>query len=366
MYDYLIVGCGLFGSVFSRIMTDNGKRCLVIDKRDHVGGNCYSKKINDIDIHAYGPHIFHTDNEEVWNFIKNYTLFNNFIYKPKVFYKDKIYSFPINLFTLYQLYDVKTPNEAKEIINKNKLNINNPANFEEMALSSIGKELYDIFIYGYTKKQWNKDPRDLPSFIFKRLPIRMRFDENYYFHKYQGIPINGYDEMFKNLLDGIEIRLKTDYFDNRDYFNNISNKIIFTGEIDRYYNYIFGRLEYRSLDFENIFLEIEDYQGNAAINYTDYIVPYTRIIEHKHFNWKDGLNYTFITKEYPINYNNKNIPYYPINDDMNNNIYEKYKSESEKNSDKILFCGRLGEYKYYDMDSIIYKVIELTKNELKK
>lgn len=363
MYDYLIVGCGLFGSVFAREMSNIGKTCLIIDKRNHIGGNCYSEKRDNIDFHLYGPHIFHTDKKEIWDYINKYTKFNNYINKPKVFYKNEIYSFPINLFTLYQIYGVKTPLEAKKVLETEKIKIKNPSNFEEMALSSIGEKLYEMFIKGYTRKQWGKDPKDLPSFIFNRLPIRTKYDDNYYYDKYQGIPLEGYDKLFENLLRGIEIRLNTNYFENRDFFDKISNKIIFTGKIDEFFNYEFGELEYRTLEFESEILETEDYQGNSIINYTDYSIPYTRVLEHKHFNWKENINHTWITKEFSTKYDkNKGIPYYPVSINENNNIYKLY-IEKSKNKN-IIFCGRLGEYKYYNMDDIIRSSLELIKKEL--
>lgn len=361
MYDFLIVGCGLFGVTFAQQAKQKGKQCLIIDSRSHVGGNIYTENKDGINIHKYGPHIFHTNDDKIWEYINSFTKFNNFTYRPKVNYKNKIYSFPINLFTLYQIWGLKTPEEAKLKLESVKINIKEPKNLEEWILSQVGEELYYTFIHGYTKKQWNKDPKDLPSFIIKRLPIRLNFDDSYFFDKYQGIPIGGYTKVIENMTEGIEVILNENYFDRRDYWNKKANKIIFTGKIDEFYNYKYGELEYRSLRFEEIKLNTKDHQGVACINYTDENIPYTRILEHKHFEFGQQ-DITYITKEYPQEYiKEHNTPYYPINNDKNNDIYKKYRQISEKENN-ILFGGRLAEYKYYDMHQIIGSALQKSKN----
>ena len=360
-YDYLIIGSGFFGSVCARELTDDGKKCLVIDKKKHIGGNCYTENIEGINVHKYGPHIFHTSNEVVWNYINKYAKFNNFVYRPKVSYKNELYSFPINLFTLYQKFGVKTPIEAHNFIENVKIKINNPKNFEEYALSLLGHELYNTFIYGYTKKQWNKDPKELPSSILKRIPFRLTFDDNYFNDAYQGIPIGGYTKIFEKLLDGIEVKLNVNYFDDRNYWDNISNKIIYTGPVDEFFNYSHGKLEYINMKFENEYLNIEDYQGNAAINYTDESIPYTRIIEHKHFE-KSKTSHTIITREYSNGINHDTDKYYPISTDNNLKLYQKYKNLT-LNTKNVIFGGRLAEYKYYDMHHVIENALNTINYE---
>ena len=350
-YDYLIIGSGLFGAIFAYEMNKIGKRCLVIEKSNHIGGNCYTENIDGINIHKYGPHIFHTNDKDIWNYINQFAEFNNYKHTPKVNFNNNLFSFPINLMTLYQLWSVKTPFEANEKLNSVKLDIKNPQNLEEWILSQVGEEIYETFIKGYTQKQWNKDPKNLPSSIIKRLPIRLTFDDNYFFDKYQGIPIGGYTQIFEKMLDNIEVKLNTNYFDNRNYFNSLAENIVFTGKIDEFYNYQFGELEYRSLRFELEKHNIEYYQGCSIVNYTNYNIPYTRITEHKHFE-SSKSDITWITKEYPKDYKKGDIPYYPINDDKNNKIYNKYK-ELSKNETNVIFGGRLAEYKYYDMHQII-------------
>lgn len=364
MYDYLIVGSGLFGSVFAYEMTKIGKKCLVIESRNHIGGNCYTENIDNINIHKYGPHIFHTNNEYIWNWINQFTKFHNYKHSPKVFHEDKLYSFPINLMTLYQLWGVKTPEEARKKLKSVSISNENPQNLEEWILSQVGEDIYNIFIKGYTMKQWNKDPKELPSFIIKRLPIRLNFDDNYYFDKFQGIPIGGYKQIFEKLLQGIEVRLNTDYFLDKYNFDLIADKVVFTGKIDQFFDYKFGELEYRSLEFDNQRLETDDYQGCSIINYTDFDIPYTRITEHKHFENSES-KVTWISKEYPIDYKNDAIPYYPINDDKNNKIYDQYKELSNDRLN-IIFGGRLSEYKYYDMDKTIESALYRLKKEINK
>lgn len=352
MYDYLIVGYGLFGSVIANRLLEQNKKVLIIDKRDHIGGNVYSKKINGIETHYYGPHIFHTNSKKIWDYINRFTEFNNYVNRPKVSYNGQIYSFPINLMTLYQLWGVKTPKEAKEKLDSVKVKIENPSNLEEWILSQVGQEIYETFIYGYTKKQWNTEPKNLPSFIIKRLPIRLNFDDNYFFDFYQGIPTNGYTSVIENMTQGADFELNIDYFSNREYWDSKAKKVLFTGKIDEFYEYKFGALNYRGLKFEHMNIErCEDFQGNAIINYTDYSLPYTRIIEHKHFNKVDTTN-TVITKEYPDDYDNYKIPYYPINTEENDKIYQQYKELTKKET-KYMFGGRLAEYRYYDMHQVI-------------
>lgn len=355
MYDFLIVGSGLFSCVFANLAHRNGKTCLIIEKRNHAFGNCYTEKIANINIHKYGPHIFHTNNETIWKFVNEYAQFNNYINRPKVLYKDHLYSFPINLFTLYQLWGTKTPTEAQRYLDKVKIKIDNPSNLEEWILSQVGEELYEKFIYGYTKKQWNTEPKNLPSFIIKRLPIRLNFNDNYFFDKYQGIPIDGYSKLLSNMIDKTEIILNTDYFDNQDYWNSKAKYVVYTGPIDRFFDYKFGVLQYRSLRFEEYILNTKDFQGNTIINYTEESVPYTRIIEHKHFEDSQS-DFTVITKEYPQDYQTNNEQFYPINNEENNYIYNRYKQLSTTLT-KFIFGGRLAEYKYYDMHQIIGSAI---------
>jgi len=361
-YDYLIVGAGLFGTICAHELTKSGYKCLIIDKRNHVGGNCYTEKINDITVHKYGGHIFHTNDEYVWNYINKYTKFNNYQHHLKVNYNNKIYSFPINLFTLYQVFNCITPYEANQIIHLNAAEVK-ANNLEDYAISQVGKELYEIFIKGYTEKQWGMSCRELPIDIIKRIPIRLTYDDCYYNDKFQGIPAEGYTKIFEKMLRNIEIKLNTDYFDNREYFNNISNKIIFTGNIDKFYNYKYGKLEYRSLIFDTKVLEdTDDFQGTATMNYTSSDVPYTRIIEYKHFN-PNNQKGTVITYEYPEKGNGENEFYYPINNERNNSIFGQYK-ELTKSDNRVIIGGRIGNYSYCDMDKTIRSALDLVKKEM--
>ena len=362
-YDYLIVGAGLFGTVFAREMTDSGKKCLIVDRRTHIGGNVYSENRDGIDVHVYGAHIFHTNNDNIWKYVNRFTEFNSYINKPKVVYKDRVFSFPINLMTLHQLWGVITPSEAEEKLKSVRIKCDTPDNLEDWILSQVGKEVYETFIRGYTIKQWQRDPKDLPASIIKRLPIRLTFEENYFLDKYQGIPINGYTAMIDNMLQGIDFKLGIDYFDDKSELDSLADTVVFTGKIDEYYDFCFGELEYRTLRFEHETLD-GDFQGNAVVNYTHPDIPFTRIIEHKHFQPQDVLNIknTIITREYSDEYSKGKTPYYPINDDKNNSIYFKYKelSKSEKN---IIFGGRLAEYKYYDMHQVIGSALKKAKKE---
>lgn len=364
MYDYLIVGCGFFGSIFAREATDSGKKCLIIDRRNHIGGNAYSYKDSGIDIHKYGPHIFHTNNKPLWDYVNRFDNFIPYFNQGKVYYNNKLYSFPINLLTFNQLWGVTIPEQAKELIEQKKINIPNPQNLEEYVLSMVGQEIYETFIRGYTKKQWGRDPKELPISIIKRIPIRYNFRDFSTDDIYSGIPENGYDTVFTNILKDIDVQLNTDYFNNRNQLNSLAKKVVFTGCIDQYFDYEFGSLQYRSVRFENEVHAIEDYQGNALINYTNEEIPYTRICEHKHFLPHKKVNgITIISKEFSQEWKPGIEPYYPINDDKNNNIFKKYldKSKQYKN---VLFGGRLSEYKYYDMHQVIASSLSFSKKEL--
>ncbi|MDM0466712.1 UDP-galactopyranose mutase [Clostridium perfringens] len=362
-YDYLIVGAGLFGSIFAYEANKRGKKCLVIDKRNHVGGNVYCESIEGINVHKYGAHIFHTSNKKVWDYVNSFVEFNRYTNSPIANYNGNLYNLPFNMNTFYQLWGTKTPLEAKNKIEEQKkeANITDPKNLEEQAISLVGKDIYEKLIKGYTEKQWGKKATELPAFIIKRLPVRFTFDNNYFNDIYQGIPIGGYNVIIDKLLDGIEVKLETDFFKNRKELESLADKIVFTGMIDEFYNYKFGTLEYRSLRFENEILNEENHQGNAVVNYTEYEVPYTRIIEHKHFEY--GIQEkTVITKEYPVTWKKGDEPYYPVNNYTNNKKYEKYKEMADR-EDKVIFGGRLAEYKYYDMHNVIDRALECSKKE---
>ena len=360
MYDYLIVGAGLFGAVFAHEMTAKGKRCLVIDKRAHIGGNIYTEEIEGINVHKYGAHIFHTSKKEIWDYVNRFATFNRYTNSPVARYKDEIYNLPFNMNTFNKLWGVITPQEAKEKIEEQvkEAGIVNPSNLEEQAISLVGKDIYEKLVKGYTEKQWGKRADELPAFIIKRLPVRMTYDNNYFNDLYQGIPVGGYTPMIEKLLEGSDVLLNTDYFGDREAFNNKAEKVLFTGMIDEYFDYCFGELEYRSLKFESQVLDTDNYQGNAVVNYTEYEVPYTRIIEHKHFEYGTQPK-TVITKEYPARWKHGDEPYYPMNDEKNNALYEKYKELATK-EDKVLFGGRLGMYKYYDMHNVIEEALKLS------
>lgn len=367
LYDYLIVGSGLFGAVFAHEAKQANKRCLVIEKRSHKGGNIYCETIDGIHVHAYGAHIFHTDHEEIWNYVNRFVRFNPFINSPLASYHGRLYNLPFNMNTFYQLWGVQTPAKAKEKIREQcsvYAHIQEPSNLEEQALKLCGEDIYHTLIKGYTEKQWGKSATDLPPFIIRRIPFRFTFDNNYFNDAYQGIPKGGYNALIDALLDGIEVRLETDYFKERKWFDSIARTIIFTGRIDEYFDYIYGPLEYRSLRFEHKQLETDNFQGNAVINYTEKEVPYTRIIEHKHFESGRQPN-TVITYEYPENPGEGKIPYYPVNNQRNMALYAKYKAlaEQEKN---VLFGGRLAQYKYADMDDTVLEALNMWNQETRK
>ena len=363
-YDYLVVGAGLFGAVFAHEAHKQGKTCLVIDKRDHIGGNIYTKEIEGIQVHCYGAHIFHTSNERVWEYVNQFAQFNHFVNSPVAVYKDELYNLPFNMNTFHQLWGVQTPAQAKAIINKqiSQMHIVNPKNLEEQALALVGKDVYEKRIEGYTRKQWGRPCKELPSFIIKRLPLRYTFDNNYFKDPHQGIPKKGYTHMIKKMLEGVQVVLHTDFFDNKEEWIAQADKIVYTGMIDEYFDYCFGPLEYRSLRFETEVLDMENYQGNAVVNYTDYEVPYTRIIEHKHFDFGTQKK-TVITREYSQEWEKGKEPYYPINDMKNSELFDKYERRAleEKN---VLFGGRLGMYRYMDMDKVIEEALNMAETEL--
>ena len=363
-YDYVIIGSGLFGSIFAREITNAGKSCLIIDKRTKLGGNVRTDEQEGINVHTYGPHIFHCNDNKIWKYVNQYAEFNSFINRPKVNYNKKLFSFPINLFTLNQIWGITTPQQAIEQLNLVTIKNNNPSNLEEWILSQVGEELYKTFIYGYTKKQWGKEPKNLPASIIKRLPIRLTYDDNYYNSKYQGIPIGGYTKMMENILKDIPLELNVDYINDRKYIDSLGNKIVYTGMIDEFFNYSEGELEYRGLEFKSELLKINDYQGNAIVNYTSYDIPYTRICEHKHFETTDNNSSTVITKEYPKDWKRGDDAYYPVNDLKNNTLYSTYKSLAQ-NENKYIFGGRLAEYKYYEMHQVIESALNFTKQLIK-
>ena len=360
-YDYLIIGAGLFGSVMAEQLVRQGKRCLVIDKRSHVGGNIYTSNVNGITVHQYGAHIFHPNDKEVWEYINSFSDFNRYTNSPIANYKGKLYNLPFNMNTFYQIWGVTTPQEAQCKIEQQRTQSDiEPVNLEEQAISLVGRDIYEILIKGYTEKQWGKKATELPPSIIKRIPVRFVFDNNYFNDVYQGIPKQGYTSIIKKMLLGSDVILNTDYFERKDYFDSIAHTVIYTGEVDRYFNYCYGKLEYRSLLFETIFLKgIANYQGNAVVNYTDCETPYTRIIEHKHFEFGNQSD-TMITKEFPFAFSKDSEPYYPINDERNNYLYSRYARlvRQEKN---VYFGGRLAEYKYYNMDQVIRAALNLNR-----
>ncbi len=360
-YDFLIVGAGLYGAIFAHEAKKRGKKCLIIEKRDHIAGNIYTDKIEDINVHKYGAHIFHTNNKEVWDYINNFANFNRYTNTPIANYNGEIYNIPFNMNTFNKMWGVVTPGEAKEEIRRQCSNnyVENPKNLEEQAINLVGRDIYEKLIKGYTEKQWGRPCTELPAFIIRRLPVRFTYDNNYFNDRYQGIPIDGYTSIVEKMIDGIEVKLNTDYLKNKDEWNNIAEKVVYTGPIDAYFNYKLGVLQYRSIAFENEILDIENFQGNAVVNYTDKETPYTRIIEHKHFEFGNQPK-TIISREYSKEWSIGDEPYYPINDDKNNELYNKYSelAETEKN---VIFGGRLGEYKYYDMDKVIEVALDKVK-----
>ena len=359
-YDYLIVGAGLFGTTFANLANKNGKKVLVIDKRANIGGNVFTEKIEGINVHKYGAHIFHTDDKDVWEYVNSFAEFNRFTNSPIAKIGKEIYNLPFNMNTFSKIWDdVITPADALRHIDEERKEITEtPKNLEEQAISLVGRTIYEKLIKGYTEKQWNRECKDLPAFIIKRLPVRLTYDNNYYNDIYQGIPIGGYTKLIEKMLEGIEIRLKTNFFDNEDYYKSIANKIVYTGAIDEYFDFALGRLEWRSLKFETKILDLDNYQGNAVVNYTGHEVEYTRIIEHKHFDKTCVSDKTVITFEYPSDYKDGMEKYYTVNDDKNNELADKYR-ELAKKEQNVIFGGRLAEYKYYDMDDVIRRAFDI-------
>lgn len=374
-YDYLIVGAGLFGAIFAHEAKKSGKKVLVIDRRDHIGGNIYTKEVEGIQVHQYGAHIFHTSDKEVWDYIQQFAEFNRYTNSPVARYKDELYNLPFNMNTFSKMWGVRTPAEAKEIIQRQikEAGITEPKNLEEQAISLVGKDIYEKLVKGYTEKQWGRRATELPSFIIRRLPVRYVYDNNYFNDKYQGIPVGGYTKIIERMLEGTEVRLMTDFFANREILAKEAENIVFTGMIDAYYDYCFGELEYRSLRFETEVLDMENYQGNAVVNYTEYEVPYTRIIEHKHFEYGcqggyggDGSGVsdkTVITREYPAAWSRGEEPYYPMNDEKNNALYARYRELADQ-EEHVIFGGRLGMYRYYDMHQVVKEALECVRRSL--
>ena len=363
-YDFLVVGAGLFGATFCNQAKLKGKTCLCIDKRNHVAGNIYTEKNENINVHKYGAHIFHTSNKKVWEYINQFADFNNYINSPVAIYKDELYNLPFNMNTFSKMWNIKTPEQAKQIIAEQiaKLNITEPKNLEEQALSLVGKDVYEKLVKGYTEKQWGRDCRDLPSFIIKRLPLRFTFDNNYFNDRYQGIPIGGYTNIIEKMLEGTPVLLNTSYKDFIQSTTDSFDKIIYTGMIDEYFDFVKGKLEYRTVEFKTEILDTDNYQGNAVVNYTEREIPYTRIIEHKHFENSDSKK-TIISKEYPVEWREGLEPYYPINDEKNSSLYQEY-ADLAKKEEKVIFAGRLGAYKYYDMDKVIENALNLSEQLL--
>ena len=364
-YDYLIVGAGLYGAVFAYEAARKGKSCLVIDRRDHIAGNIYTKEISGIQVHEYGAHIFHTSDKRIWDYINRFAEFNNYINSPMAVYQNELYNLPFNMNTFSKMWNIRMPQEAKEIIAGQiaGLKITEPKNLEEQALSLVGEDVYRKLIKGYTEKQWGRDCRELPAFIIKRLPLRFTYDNNYFNDRYQGIPIGGYTAMIKKMLENTEIKLGIDYLEHRMELNAMAERVIYTGQIDRYFDYCEGVLAYRMVRFEHEILDCDNYQGNAVVNYTEREVPYTRIIEHKHFEFGKQQK-TVISREYPSEWHQGEEPYYPVNDEKNNAVYEAYLQHAKKEKN-VVFGGRLGEYRYYDMDKVIGRALEAAERELR-
>ncbi len=370
-YDYLIVGAGLFGAVFAHEANKAGRKCLVIDRRPHIGGNAYTEEIEGINVHKYGAHIFHTSDKEVWDYVNSFTEFNRYTNSPVARYKDELYNLPFNMNTFHALWGVRTPDEARAKIEEQKVEavnemkaagVSEPRNLREQAISLVGKDIYEKLIEGYTEKQWGKRAVDLPAFIIKRLPVRFTYDNNYFNDRYQGIPMGGYTAMVDKMLEGCDIKLNADYFSDREAYDACADRIVFTGMIDEFYGYKFGELNYRSLRFETEIVDKDNYQGNAVVNFTEYEVPYTRIIEHKHFEF-GTQGKTVITREYPSAWKKGDEPYYPMNDEKNNTLFARYKELADA-EDRIIFGGRLGEYKYYDMHQVIKRALDIAREEV--
>lgn len=365
MYDYLIVGAGLSGAIFAYEATKRGKKVKVIDKRDHIGGNINCEQEEGINVHKYGAHIFHTSNKEIWDYVNQFAEFNNYINSPLANYKGQLFNLPFNMNTFYAMWGTKTPQEVRDKIASQTQHLQNtePKNLEEQAIKLIGQDVYQTLIKGYTEKQWGRAATDLPPFIIKRLPVRFTYDNNYFNDRYQGIPIGGYNVIIEKMLEGIEVELGVDFFDNRRALEASSKKTVFTGMIDQYFDYKYGELEYRGLRFEHEVLDMDNYQGNAVVNYTEREVPYTRIIEHKHFEFGQQEK-TVITREYPADWKRGDEPYYPINDEKNNALFTRYAEEAQACRDRVIFCGRLADYKYYDMHVVIERALQVVAEEL--
>ena len=367
-YDFLIVGAGLYGAVFAHEMKKAGKKCLVIDRRSHIGGNIYTESIEGINVHRYGAHIFHTSDKRVWDYMNSFAEFNRYTNSPVAVYKDEVYNLPFNMNTFHALWGVRTPDEAKAEIERQKKEAALPegkesSNMAEAAIQLVGKDIYEKLVKGYTEKQWGKSAEELPPFIIRRLPVRFTYDNNYFNDSFQGIPIGGYTQIVEKMLEACDVRLGVDYFSKRDEYDRICEKTVFTGMIDEYFGYRYGALEYRSLRFEDRVLDTDNFQGNAVVNYTGYEIPYTRIIEHKHFEF-GTQDKTVITYEYPVAWKKGDEPYYPVNDDRNNGLYRKYRADADKEP-RVIFGGRLGEYRYYDMHQVVAAALDAAERVLK-